>query len=46
MLLKKWVEDKWNEGVLRQVNNQTPVVELVHEYVFTQHLKEHVLKAK
>jgi hypothetical protein len=26
------VEDKWNEGVLRQVNNQTPVVELAQEW--------------
>jgi len=31
MLLKKWVEDKWNEGVLKQVNNQTHVVELAQE---------------
>jgi hypothetical protein len=31
VLEKKWVEDKWNEGVLGQANNQTPAVELAHE---------------
>jgi hypothetical protein len=30
-VVRKWAEDKWNEGVLKQVNNQAPIVGPAHE---------------
>jgi hypothetical protein len=29
--IRKWAEDKWNEGVLRWTNNQAPIVGLAQE---------------
>jgi hypothetical protein len=31
-VVRKWVDDKHNEGVLRQANNQAPVVGPAHEW--------------
>jgi hypothetical protein len=30
---KKWVEDKWNERMLKRTNNQAPVVGLAQEWI-------------
>jgi hypothetical protein len=29
--IRKWVEDNWNEGVLKRVNNETFVIRFTHE---------------
>jgi len=30
-VVSKWAEDKWNLGVVRKINNQTPALGLAHE---------------
>jgi hypothetical protein len=31
-VVRKWVEDKWNERLIKRVNNQTPIAKLAQEW--------------
>ncbi len=31
-VVRKWVEDKWNERLIKWVNNQTPTTNLAQEW--------------